>query len=239
MKRIAITAGRRARSPGRRTGRHALPMPTPSAGTRQGDGTIPPRMTSDAPAGAWLFRYRSSLPVPLALILVLVRRGEVAAPWILVVGPLLAAVGEALRLWAVRHIGTISRTRTTRYGPLIAGGPYGIVRNPLYVGNWCLWTGFAVWSGLLWMLPVAWVLFVLQYRAIARWEGSFLRGIYHETYDDYARNVRAWVPRWPPHAAPSPGPVHPWRDVFFSERGTLIAAAVMAVLLTVKHWVFG
>lgn len=192
-------------------------------------------MTSEAPAGAWLFRYRSSLPVPLALILVLVRKGQVGAPWVLIVGPLLVLLGEALRLWAVRHIGTISRTRTTRYGPLISGGPYGIVRNPLYVGNWFLWTGFAVWSGLLWMLPVAWVVFAVQYSAIARWEGSFLRSIYQETYDDYARAVRAWIPRWPPRSDGTATPRHPWRDVFFSERGTLLAAAAMSILLIAKH----
>jgi protein-S-isoprenylcysteine O-methyltransferase Ste14 len=192
-------------------------------------------MTSEAPAGAWLFRYRSSLPVPLALILLLVRKGQVGAPWVLIVGPLLVLLGEALRLWAVRHIGTISRTRTTRYGPLISGGPYGIVRNPLYVGNWFLWTGFAVWSGLLWMLPVAWVVFAVQYSAIARWEGSFLRSIYQEAYDDYARVVRAWIPRWPPRGDGTAAPQHPWRDVFFSERGTLLAAAAMSILLIVKH----
>jgi protein-S-isoprenylcysteine O-methyltransferase Ste14 len=195
-------------------------------------------MTTDAPAGAWLFRYRSSLPVPLALILVLVRKGETAAHWVLVAGPLLVLIGEALRLWAVRHIGTISRTRTTRYGPLISDGPYAIVRNPLYVGNWFLWTGFAVWSGLLWMLPVAWLLFVLQYRAIAKWEGSFLRGIYQEAYDDYARHVSAWVPRWPPQPPRPSRQLHPWSEVLFSERGTLLAAALMAVLLIARHAFF-
>ena len=118
-------------------------------------------------------------------------------------------------------------------------GPTLIVRNPLYVGNWFLWTGFAVWSGLLWMLPVAWIIFVLQYRAIARWEGSFLRGIYQEAYDDYARNVRAWIPRWPPHAATSAAQLHPWGAVFFSERGTLLAAGLMAALLIAKHRLLG
>ena len=97
------------------------------------------------------------------------------------------------------------------------------------------WDGFAVSSGLLWMLPVAWVIFVLQYRAIARWEGSFLRGIYQEAYDDYARNVRAWIPRWPPHAATRAAQLHPWGAVFFSERGTLLAAGLMAALLIAKH----
>lgn len=192
-------------------------------------------MTTDAPTGAWLFRYRSALPVPLALVLLLVRAGQVTAPWVLVAGPALVLVGESIRLWGVRHIGTISRTRTTRYGPLITGGPYRIVRNPLYVGNWFLWTGFAVWSGLLWMIPVAWIVFAIQYRAIARWEGEFLRGVYRETYDAYARQVRAWVPRWPDRAAAPTAPRHPWRDVLFSERGTLIAAAAMALLLVVRE----
>src|SRR5437763_415207 len=63
-----------------------------------------PPMTTESP-GAWLFRYRSSLPVPLALILLLVRKGQVDARWVLIIGPLLAAVGEGVRLWAVRHIG--------------------------------------------------------------------------------------------------------------------------------------
>jgi hypothetical protein len=77
--------------------------------------------------------------------------------------------------------------------------------------------------------------FAVQYSAIARWEGSFLRSIYQETYDDYARVVRAWIPRWPPRGDGTTAPRHPWRDVFFSERGTLLAAAAMSVLLIAKH----
>jgi protein-S-isoprenylcysteine O-methyltransferase Ste14 len=196
-------------------------------------------MTAEAPAGAWLFRYRSFLPVPLALVLLLVRRGETHAPGVVVAGVLLVVAGQGLRLWAVRHIGTISRTRTTRYGPLMTAGPYAIVRNPLYVGNWLLWSGFAVWSGLLWMLPVAWLVFYAQYGAIAKWEAAFIRGKYPEAYDGYAREVRAWTPRWPPRAALAPvSPLHAWRAVVFSERGTLIAAGLMAALLTAKRLAF-
>lgn len=193
-------------------------------------------MTSEAPAGAWLFRYRSFLPVPLALVLLLVRQGEVDGWGLVAAGALLVLAGQGLRLWAVRHIGTISRTRTTRYGPLMTAGPYAIVRNPLYVGNWLLWTGFAVWSRLLWMIPVAWLVFFVQYRAIAKWEASFIRSKYLAAYDEYARHVRPWMPRWPPRAALAPvTPLHPWRDVLFSERGTLLAAGLMSALLTVKH----
>ena len=197
-------------------------------------------MTSEAPAGAWLFRYRSFLPVPLALILLLVRVGETGGASVIAAGVLIVIAGQVLRLWAVRHIGTISRTRTTRYGPLMTAGPYAVVRNPLYVGNWLLWTGFAVWSRLLWMVPVAWLVFFFQYRAIARWEATFIRSKYAEAYDAYARNVRAWMPRWPPSdALAAVAPLHPWREVFFSERGTLIAVVVMATLLTMKYVMIG
>jgi protein-S-isoprenylcysteine O-methyltransferase Ste14 len=193
-------------------------------------------MTAEAPAGAWLFRYRSFLPVPLALVLLLVRNGESHAGGIVFAGVLLVAAGQGLRLWAVRHIGTISRTRTTRYGPLMTAGPYAIVRNPLYVGNWLLWTGFAVWSRLLWMVPIAWLVFYAQYGAIAKWEAAFIRSKYLDAYDQYARDVRPWLPRWPPRPAlASVTPLHPWREVFFSERGTLLAAGLMALLLTLKQ----
>jgi protein-S-isoprenylcysteine O-methyltransferase Ste14 len=196
-------------------------------------------MTSEAPAGAWLFRYRSFLPVPLALMLLLIRTGEVDGRAMDAAGALLVIAGQSLRLWAVRHIGTISRTRTTRYGPLMTAGPYAIVRNPLYVGNWLLWTGFAVWSRLLWMLPIAWIVFFVQYRAIAKWEAAFIRSKYLTAYDEYARQVRAWMPRWPPRAAlEAVTPLHPWREVFFSERGTLLAVALMSLLLIMKRLAF-
>jgi len=192
-------------------------------------------MTSAAPAGAWLFRYRSILPVPLALILILVRYAQAPAIWPVLVGALAVALGQAVRLWAVRHIGAISRTRTTRFGPLMTAGPYAVVRNPLYVGNWLLWTGFAFWSRLLWMVPVAWAIFFAQYRAIAGWEAAFIRSKYPGAYDDYARQVRPWMPRWPPRAALTPvAPLHPWSEVFFSERGTLIAVVLMGILLSAK-----
>ena len=175
-------------------------------------------MTSEAPTGAWLFRYRSFLPVPLALILLFVRKGQASGTFV-AAGILLVAAGQLLRLWAVRHIGTISRTRTTRYGPLMTAGPYAIVRNPLYVGNWLLWTGFTLWSRLLWMIPIAWLVFFVQYRAIARWEASFIRSKYTTAYDEYARHVRAWLPRWPPMSElKAVLPLHPWR-MFSSVNG--------------------
>lgn len=185
--------------------------------------------------GRFLFKYRSFVPVPIALALVFAHYRETTAVWVPIAGALLVALGQGVRIWAVRHIGTISRTRANRYGPLISDGPYALVRNPLYIGNLLLWIGFVVWSGLLWMVPIAFVIFVLEYAAITGFEAALLREKYPEAYSQYAAGVPAWLPRLAnlPDALASRG-AHPWREVFFSERGTLIAVFVMTVLLLLK-----
>lgn len=187
-------------------------------------------------AGAWAFRQRSWLPVPIALALVLMHQGQARGAWPLFVGPAFIVSGQSLRFWAIRHIGAISRTRTTRFGRLVTDGPYALLRNPLYVGNWLLWTGFTIWSALIWMLPIVWAVFVLQYGAITRWEEERLRLHFGPEYDGYARNVRRWQPRWSALSqAIATSASHPWHEVLFSERGTLAAIALMSLLLTVKQ----
>jgi protein-S-isoprenylcysteine O-methyltransferase Ste14 len=186
--------------------------------------------------GGWLFRHRSWLPVPLALILVGVRWGSVAHPAIFVVGPLLVLCGEAVRWWGVGQIGVISRTRTTRLGPLITSGPFALCRNPLYVGNLLLWAGFTVWSGLLWMLPATLGVFGGYYASIIGWEEALLTERFGEDYRRYCAETPRWLPRlgrW--GRAASSGAMHGWREVAFSERGTLIAIVVGGLLLILRQ----
>src|SRR5262245_43981034 len=185
--------------------------------------------------GGWAFRQRSWLPVPLALVLVFVSWSASGSSWVAWAGGVLVAAGLGVRMWGVRHIGTISRTRATRQGPLITSGPYAIVRNPLYVGNAAMWTGFVLLARLLWMLPIAWLVFAVEYGAIAAWEEARLRVHYGREYDAYASVVGRWIPTLNRWTTSAPAERHPWREVAFSERGTLIAAAVMTALLLVKH----
>jgi protein-S-isoprenylcysteine O-methyltransferase Ste14 len=172
--------------------------------------------------------------VPLALAVVGFRTGQVNARWPVVAGLVLVMVGELLRLWAVRHIGTISRTRTsTRQGPLVTSGPFRLVRNPLYLGNWMIWSGLVLASRLVWMLPIAWAVFALQYGTMVIWEEARLRTMFGRQYDRYALDVPRWLPARPNELAPLQAR-HPWTAVAFSERGTIMAIALIAVLLAFK-----
>ncbi len=114
-------------------------------------------------------------------------------------------------------------------------GRTALVRNPLYIGNLFIWIGFVVWSGLFWMVPVALVVFLLEYGAITGFEASLLCEKYPEDYPRYVAAVPAWLPRFANlgEAVAARGS-HPWREVFFSERGTLIAVFLMIVLLILK-----
>jgi protein-S-isoprenylcysteine O-methyltransferase Ste14 len=176
-----------------------------------------------------------------ALILIPATPAGSSVPfWI--AGLTLVAAGEALRLWSVHHIGAISRTRSDRLGPLVAAGPFALVRNPLYIGNIALWAGFAVTAQLLWVAPAIILLLALEYHAIVRWEEELLAARLGDAYRDYARRVRRWLPAFPaavtssPPAISFPGPAtFSWRQTLFSERGTLIAILAGIALLLLKR----
>ena len=197
-----------------------------------------------ARVGAWLFRQRTWIPLPLALALLLVRAAETPSSTVAWLGAAIVAGGEGLRLWAVRHIGVISRTRSDRLGPVVSTGPFAVIRNPLYVGNMALWAGFALSARLVWLAPVFIAVLGLEYHAIVRWEESLLESRRGEEYRAYAGRVPRWLPigsrQSPVGSRQSPvgsrqSPVtFSWRETLFSERGTLVAIAVGYLLLWIK-----
>jgi protein-S-isoprenylcysteine O-methyltransferase Ste14 len=192
--------------------------------------------------GGWLFRRRTALPVPLALLLLAVPARSSFSAGALLAGLVIASAGEALRLWGVHHIGVISRTRSDRTGPLVDTGPFAFVRNPLYLGNIALWAGFAVAARLYWLAPIVVVILAIEYHAIVRWEEQLLLARLGEPYRDYMQRVPRWLPFRAPvrRSASAAGDARfSWRDTLYSERGTLIAVAVACVLLYLKDRVSG
>ena len=186
--------------------------------------------------GGWLFTRRTWLPIPLALAILLIPSGG-SSPLAVWGGLAIVALGEGLRIWAVGHIGTISRTRSDRLGPLVSTGPFGLVRNPLYLGNMTLWAGLAVSAGLAWIVPPILFLLGCEYHAIVRWEEQLLESRVGASYREYAAEVPRWIPRLRRRDQPSgaAASTFSWRETLYSERGTLIAVTVGYALLYLKR----
>jgi protein-S-isoprenylcysteine O-methyltransferase Ste14 len=151
------------------------------------------------------------------------------------IGVAVTVTGEAIRLWGVRHIGAISRTRSERLGPLVDTGPFAYVRNPLYVGNILMWVGFALTARLWWVAAIAFALLAVEYHFIVRWEEQLLLERIGDAYRKYMTRVARWIPK------ASRGPraeqaitAFSWRQTLFSERGTLIAMSAGYLLLWLK-----
>lgn len=197
--------------------------------------------------GGWLFRHRTIIALPLAVAILGLRPAEARPSKLLIAsGIALTAAGELVRLWAVRHIGAVSRTRSDRLGPLIASGPFAVIRNPLYLGNIALWAGFALAGRLVWGVPIIVGLLAFEYHAIVRWEEQLLEARLGDDYRAYASRVPRWLPGrhrgsrglrrgqvFPRDAARS-AVAFSWRETLFAERGTLIAIGVGYVLLWLK-----
>jgi protein-S-isoprenylcysteine O-methyltransferase Ste14 len=202
--------------------------------------------------GGWLFRYRTAIPIPFAAAILLLslspEKAGGQAPFVVAAGLTLTWVGELMRLWAVRHIGAISRTRSERLGPLVATGPFALIRNPLYIGNIALWVGFALAARLTWGALIIGLLMAGEYYAIVEWEERLLESRVGEAYRSYSAQVPRWMPRLvrvpghPASRAPfsaSPNTLYSWGETFFSERGTLIAILLGYSLLWAKALISG
>lgn len=186
--------------------------------------------------GGWLFRHRTVIPLPIALVLIAVPSSS-SSVRLAGIGLSIVAAGELIRLAAVRHIGTISRTRTDRLGPLVASGPFRWVRNPLYIGNIALWVGLTLVAELPWLVAPVALLLAVEYHAIVRWEEQLLAARLGNSYHEYLGTVPRWLPKPPDKNLPPARPAFGWGETLFSERGTLIAIAVGLAFLWLKNQV--
>jgi protein-S-isoprenylcysteine O-methyltransferase Ste14 len=117
-------------------------------------------------------------------------------PVLTVVGLVLMAAGESIRLWAAAYLGLTARASTPKSTKLVTRGPYALTRHPLYWGNFCLTLGFclAAGSGFPWFPAVVAVGFVALYTSHARREERALADAFPDPYARYRHRVPAL--RW-------------------------------------------
>jgi len=189
--------------------------------------------------GAQLFRRRSWLPVPFVLVALLVPAHVTVANWI--AGGVAIVIGEAIRLAGVAAAGTVTRRRSRDVQRLVTYGIFAAVRNPLYVGNFFIWMGFVLISGVLWFIPIAIVLFFVEYTLIVAYEEGVLESIFGEEYLRYKSTTPRWLPSLRSRASPTPRSArgeHHWGEAWRSEISTFMqyAALVVAFLIKQRYW---
>jgi protein-S-isoprenylcysteine O-methyltransferase Ste14 len=146
-------------------------------------------------AKTWL--TRCAFACTLAQVAALARPGT-PGPLLTWAGVACFALAQGLFWWALAVHGR--RRPAFAFVPvvptcLVRGGPYRLVRHPIYTAYLLGWLAGAAVTGQPWLLlPVA-VMAGLYYRAARQEERSFLAGPFALEYREYRRRTGMFIPR--------------------------------------------
>jgi protein-S-isoprenylcysteine O-methyltransferase Ste14 len=172
-------------------------------------------------SGSWLFRYRTYLPLvmigfflPCFITFRYLGESHLLNEFWQVFCIAVSALGLVVRMIAVGRapFGTSGRnTREQIAQTLNCTGIYSVVRHPLYLGNYLIMMGFALWPHVWWLVILTSCFYALYYERIMLAEEAFLRQRFGETFEKWAKETPAFIPKWRGWK-PSPLPFS-WRMV--------------------------
>lgn len=166
----------------------------------------------------WTIGHRISLVEWLALELSRSRTVPfaVATPVVIIVAALLALTSTMFRVWGTAYLGpsTVNNANMLA-GKVMVDGPYRFVRNPLYIGVWCMVAAMAF------LMPATGALFAIVLITIfmvrlTLGEEAFLEKQLGDSYVAYLHAVPRFFPRL--RGAPVPAGVEPrWLRALLAE----------------------
>ena len=191
--------------------------------------------------GNLFFRYRNALFPLIFVIGALTLRPQImfGSPLVdrilVVTGMALALLGQAVRLVTIgfEYIHRGGKDGQVYAGRLVRGGVYGVIRNPMYVGNGLIAVGMTMHFGspLGYMIVIPFFLFV--YQAIVAAEENYLRGKFGADYDDYEKSVNRYLPRLSRVRESFAGMRFDWRKSVKKDFGTVVGLTIGLILMPV------
>ncbi len=158
--------------------------------------------------GDWLFKWRSYLPLlVLPIILVTLKDFDYLER---IYGDTVNAIWKAFCL-TVSLLGLSIRCITCGYVPketsgrntkrqkaglLNTAGMYSIVRHPLYLGNFFVMLGMALFVEVWWLTLISILLFWLYYERIIIAEEEFLRRNFGDLFLEWSGKTPAFLPKF-------------------------------------------
>ena len=153
--------------------------------------------------GNWLFKRRGWLPVFLVLsgliMMYYVNRQGIlfdTREELIFLG--VSLFGEVIRILTVGFTPRNTSGRNTMKGQIAdelnITGIYSVVRHPLYLGNFFMWLGPALFLRSAWFTIVFCLIYWIYYERIMFAEEQFLRRKFGDAYDKWSETVRAFIP---------------------------------------------
>ncbi len=151
--------------------------------------------------GNFFFHTRNVLfPILIAMVLFIwppVAIDNAPAIYLMAIGLLMIMMGQGLRILTIglAYISRGGRNRRIYAENLVTDGLFSHCRNPLYLGNVLIVSGFLFVSGNLIGIIVGSLAFMIIYRLIVYSEESFLSAKFAENYAAFCADVPRWFPR--------------------------------------------
>lgn len=157
-------------------------------------------------SGKWLFRWRGFLPLILVVLFVLAMPDyhylsmdkQLELYW-KILCLLVSFAGLGVRVFTIGYTPrkTSGRNRKKQVAETLnTTGIYSVVRNPLYLGNFLMIFGLALFTHFWWLVLIYTLVFWLYYERIIFTEEAFLREKFGDVYLSWAEQTPAFIPKF-------------------------------------------
>ncbi len=145
--------------------------------------------------GSWFFKMRGGLWTLIYVIILFMTRHT--DPEIILKALIMVLAGQLWRCWAAGTI-MLYRGENVKAENLTTTGPYSLMRNPLYFGNFLIGLGWSIIAGKFAILLFVVSFVILYVLIIIPYEEKFLFGKFGIEYKNYCSRVGMFFPKvWP------------------------------------------
>ena len=179
----------------------------------------------------WIFKMRGGLWTLLFIaILFMVRKSE---PRIIFAAIIIILAGQLWRCWAAGSIG-LYRGEKVKAVKLATKGPYALMRNPLYFGNFLIGLGWSLIAGYGAVLIFLISFFILYVKIIIPYEEKFLSQKFGSEYLNWKSKTGMFWPNSKPENLKILKGDFDLKVLFKSEIHTLITTLAGTCLILLK-----
>jgi protein-S-isoprenylcysteine O-methyltransferase Ste14 len=117
-----------------------------------------------------------------------------------IIGAIITVLGAVLALWCVITFAMVGRGTPAPFDPprrLVVAGPYGYVRNPMYLGAGLALAGAAIFYETVTLGLFLLLFLVATHAFVVLYEEPTLRRSFGDEYAGYCARVDRWLPRRP------------------------------------------